>query len=419
MDYTQIQLRRDTAAAWTAADPVLLDGEVGIEKDTGKAKLGDGVSTWSALPYCWGASGAGSVSWSDIVGSLGLNAALSAALQNKQDRSDRGIPGGYAPLDNSAKLPEGNIPSIVELTSQRGVAGGYPALDASSKINIAHMPTEVELKSNKNTANGYAPLDGFKRVPNVNLPTDIERTAKKGQPLGYAPLGADGKVPDVHLPAASTGGGDGSSIPRGVIVMWSGRIINIPAGWALCDGRNGTPNLLDRFICSVQGSSTDPGSTGGSTEKTLTTANLPSHNHEFTGLEHKHAIPDHVHQFNVNSTSNGDHWHNFPYMESGNLDFVAKRRDVAWYTTKFQESSSSTRRCLSFDDGAPSYLRSVYNLSTNATGGHTHSVGGQTTATGPRDTVNAFSSGNVGLTGSGQSFDVRPKYYALAYIMKL
>ena len=201
--------------------------------------------------------------------------------------------------------------------------------------------------------------------------------------------------------------------------MWSGRIINIPSGWALCDGRNGTPDLLDRFICSVQGSSTDPGSTGGSTEKTLTTANLPSHNHEFTGLEHKHAIPDHVHQFRVNSTSNGDHWHNFPYMESNNLTFVSKRRDVVWYTTRIQVSNSPTWRCVSFDDAAPSFLGSVSSLCTNTTGGHTHSVGGQTAATGPRDTVNAFSSGSVGLTGSGQSFDVRPKYYALAYIMKL
>ncbi|TDB53537.1 tail fiber protein [Photorhabdus luminescens] len=35
-------------------------------------------------------------------------------------------------------------------------------------------------------------------------------------------------------------------LPRGMIVMFSGN--NVPTGWALCDGNNGTPNLIDRFI---------------------------------------------------------------------------------------------------------------------------------------------------------------------------
>jgi hypothetical protein len=40
-----------TAAEWTAADPVLLAGEYGIESDTKKRKLGDGVTAWTALDY--------------------------------------------------------------------------------------------------------------------------------------------------------------------------------------------------------------------------------------------------------------------------------------------------------------------------------------------------------------------------------
>lgn len=47
----QIQLRNDTAAAWTLADPILAQGEMGIELDTGKFKLGDGASLWSELSY--------------------------------------------------------------------------------------------------------------------------------------------------------------------------------------------------------------------------------------------------------------------------------------------------------------------------------------------------------------------------------
>lgn len=50
----QIQLRRDTAANWTAANPVLLLGEVGFETDTRKLKLGDGTTAWNTLLYVQG-----------------------------------------------------------------------------------------------------------------------------------------------------------------------------------------------------------------------------------------------------------------------------------------------------------------------------------------------------------------------------
>ena len=42
-----IQLRRDTAANWTSVDPTLADGEMGIETDTLKQKIGDGSTAWT------------------------------------------------------------------------------------------------------------------------------------------------------------------------------------------------------------------------------------------------------------------------------------------------------------------------------------------------------------------------------------
>ena len=63
--------------------------------------------------------------------------------------------------------------------------------------------------------------------------------------------------------------------PKGVIVMWSGRINDIPTGWALCNGEKGTPNLSGRFIVGV-GKSSDGetdyqlNKTGGEEEVTLT-----------------------------------------------------------------------------------------------------------------------------------------------------
>lgn len=52
---TKFQFRRDAAATWTLVDPVLSEGEIGVETDTLRAKLGDGSRVWSLLPYWEGA----------------------------------------------------------------------------------------------------------------------------------------------------------------------------------------------------------------------------------------------------------------------------------------------------------------------------------------------------------------------------
>jgi hypothetical protein len=47
----QIQLRRDTAANWTSANPTLALGEFGMETDTMLYKIGDGTTAWASLAY--------------------------------------------------------------------------------------------------------------------------------------------------------------------------------------------------------------------------------------------------------------------------------------------------------------------------------------------------------------------------------
>lgn len=66
--------------------------------------------------------------------------------------------------------------------------------------------------------------------------------------------------------------------PVGMITLWSGAINNIPTGWALCNGQNGTPDLTDKFIVGA-GSGYSVGATGGEASHTLTTDELPAHNH--------------------------------------------------------------------------------------------------------------------------------------------
>lgn len=47
----KIQLRNDTAANWTSANPTLAQGEMGIETDTLKFKFGNGATAWTSLSY--------------------------------------------------------------------------------------------------------------------------------------------------------------------------------------------------------------------------------------------------------------------------------------------------------------------------------------------------------------------------------
>jgi hypothetical protein len=47
----RVQIRRDTAINWQAVNPILLEGEMGLELGSNCLKIGDGVTPWSSLPY--------------------------------------------------------------------------------------------------------------------------------------------------------------------------------------------------------------------------------------------------------------------------------------------------------------------------------------------------------------------------------
>lgn len=53
----QIQFRRDTEAQWSAENPLLAQGELGLEFDTGRFKIGDGIDLYNDLPYASGPPG--------------------------------------------------------------------------------------------------------------------------------------------------------------------------------------------------------------------------------------------------------------------------------------------------------------------------------------------------------------------------
>jgi hypothetical protein len=64
--------RRDTAANWTTANPTLLAGEIGIESDTEKIKIGDGSTAWTSLAY---------TPWSQLSAYPLVNADISATAE--------------------------------------------------------------------------------------------------------------------------------------------------------------------------------------------------------------------------------------------------------------------------------------------------------------------------------------------------
>lgn len=71
-------------------------------------------------------------------------------------------------------------------------------------------------------------------------------------------------------------------LQSGVIAVWSGAIVDIPSGWQLADGTNGTENLTDKFVVGA-GSSYSPGDTGGATSHSHTWSDSHRHVHNNSG----------------------------------------------------------------------------------------------------------------------------------------
>jgi microcystin-dependent protein len=132
--------------------------------------------------------------------------------------------------------------------------------------------------------------------------------------------------------------------------MWSGAVNTVPAGWALCDGRPGTPNLSNKFIVSA-GSSYSVGTQGGADEVTLRAdqSGLPAHTHILDD-------PGHKHRALAGSTSNfGDYF----AEDAGNA------KTDSWKTTETAKTGitmrlNSTQNASQPFDNRPAYYALAY-----------------------------------------------------------
>ena len=154
--------------------------------------------------------------------------------------------------------------------------------------------------------------------------------------------------------------------------MWSGTIANIPSGWTLCDGidhgEQEVPDLRNLFIVGA-GSTYDVGDTGGASTVTLSTAEMPSHNHPASSSSSSSVSdPGHQHRQNMGAV----------LAATGTTQWTAYDHNYSLGQNGYLNDSSTT---------------------------------GISVATSTSTTVQN--------AGGGGAHENKPPYYALAYIMKL
>lgn len=107
-------------------------------------------------------------------------------------------------------------------------------------------------------------------------------------PPGVGPHGHSTSDISTTVPTGSTGtpgsgtGGTVMIVYAGMIQLWYGAAANCPAGWAICDGTNGTPDMRGRVPVGLDSGQTEfdaLGEAGGAKTHTLTEAEMPSHDH--------------------------------------------------------------------------------------------------------------------------------------------
>lgn len=198
-------------------------------------------------------------------------------------------------------------------------------------------------------------LQGDLTVPNLGVAGALTVN-------GNANLRANVAVNGTLSAAATSGGG---FVPVGGIIMWNGSATGVPAGWHLCDGSSGTPDLRGRFIvgAGASGSTYVPGNTGGNSSLTLGANNLPPHRHT----------------------------HRDTTFAENNIGATTVGGDGAYLT-----GSSGT-------DGGNSYSgsKSGYDTDNRLAWVQRYSD---------------YSGGNSG--GGADAIDIRPVYYALCYIIR-
>jgi len=199
----------------------------------------------------------------------------------------------------------GSVQKTVEFRLFDSATGGTPLwgrtyavlLDTNGLFNVelsdagAHLDSEPLVPTQKNlnlviasgstlylglTVNGaaeIAPRQQLLSVPFAMMAGNVSKASGNLTVSGSLTVLNGVEVTD---PGTISGHG---TMPLHGIIMWSGSQTDLPKGWALCNGEDGTPDLRNRFIVGA-GDEYTIGDTGGVAQVTLTTAQIPNHTHQ-------------------------------------------------------------------------------------------------------------------------------------------
>lgn len=203
----------------------------------------------------------------------------------------------------------------------QGVISANPELYLGVTINDdAEMQPRVKLGSVPFATQAWTVPDG------------LITTAKLAPNAVTSDRIADGTVATADLANQSVTmaklGPDVQLLPTGAVIMWSGATNEIPSGWQVCDGTNGTPNLQDRFVVGA-GNTYTLNDTGGAAQMALSVDQMPAHSHSGTtsqnggielsksedhGLKNNYAMAT---QNYLENYTRGEHTHTFTTSTAG------------------------------------------------------------------------------------------------------
>lgn len=165
MSTVRIQIRRGTAAQWTSANPTLAAGEMGVESDTRKTKIGTGSTAWTSLAYA------------NVVPSD-----LTNTLSDYLEVADRGVANGVASLDAQGQVPINQLGNVIDAAP--GVLDTLNELaaainDDASFVTTINNSIATKLALAGGTMTGAIAM-GTNKITGLGTPTaDYDASTKK------------------------------------------------------------------------------------------------------------------------------------------------------------------------------------------------------------------------------------------------
>lgn len=162
---TRMQQRLGTATRWTEINPILASGEMGVETDTNKFKLGDGETTWSNLPY--------HLSENDIPD---VTALVDAAMQDVQTAISNAVSTAVSGLVDSAPAALNTLNELAAAIADDATFANTITNAIANKADIVHSHTKSEITDFAHT-HQYADISGVAASSHTHTYSDISGVA--------------------------------------------------------------------------------------------------------------------------------------------------------------------------------------------------------------------------------------------------